>query len=132
MLTRPRVALAGGLAVLVLAIVFVVIRDDPTTGPTRLRERIVLGDGVVSELTGATVSVRGEDPMIVDVVVDDQSICLFEARRPKSHFATVGGDTWVLIVRRVDTDLRTVDVRIDHVPDSGEVDGCHSESQGDG
>ena len=132
MLTRPQLALAGGLAVLVLAIVFVVIRDDPTTGPTRLRERIVLADGVLSELTGATVSVQGEDPMIVEVVVDDRSICLFEARRPKSHFATVGGDTWVVIVRRVDTDLRTVDVRIDHVPDSDEVDGCQSESRGGG
>ncbi len=130
MLTRARVALAGGLAVLVLVVSFVVIRDDPTTGPTRLRERIVLGAGVSSELTGATVSVQAGDPMIIDVVVDDQPICLFEARRPKNHFATVGGDTWIVIVRRVDIDLNTVNVRIDHVPESGEVDGCRSDGQG--
>ena len=130
MVTRARVALAGGLVVLLVAAAFLVLRDDPTSSPTRLRERIVLSEDVVSELTGATVSMHDGDPMVVDVAVDDRTICLFETRRPKNHFATIGGDTWVVIVRRVDTDLRAVDVRVDHVPDSGEVDGCRTEGQG--
>lgn len=130
MVTGARVALAGGLVVLLAAAAFLVLRDDATSSPTRLRERIVLSDGVVSDLTGATVSMQDGDPMVVEVTVDDRTICLFEIRRPKNHFATTGGDTWVVIVRRIDTNLRAVDVRVDHVPDSGEVDGCRTASQG--
>jgi hypothetical protein len=132
MITRARLAMATGLAILVIVIVagFVVLRDDPTSAPPRLRERIVLTDDVSSELTGAVVSLVDAAELAVSVDVDGEQICTFEVRRPRNEFATVAGDTWVVLVRRVDPELRAVDVRVDRIPDSGEADGCRTEDPG--
>lgn len=132
MITRARMAMAGGLAILLIVTGFVVLRDDPKSAPPRLRERIVLTDDVSSELTGAIVSLQNDAELVIAVDVDGERICSFEVRRPKNHFATVAGDTWVVLVRRVDTKVPAVDVRVDRIPDSGEADGCRTEDQGAG
>lgn len=119
-------ATVAGIVVLLVVTALVILVDDPRSDPPRLRERIVLEDGVSSELTGAVVSIVGE-PMTLDVAVGDQILCSFEVRRPKSHLASLGGDTWLVLVRRIDADLRTVDVRVDRIPASGEHDGCRTE-----
>jgi hypothetical protein len=125
-MTRARLMMIAGLVVLLVVTVLVILVDDSRSEPPRLRERIVLEDGVSSELTGAVVSIDG-DPMILDVVVGDEILCSFEVIRPKNHLASRDGDTWLVLVRRVDTDLRTVDVRVDRIPASGEPDGCRTE-----
>lgn len=132
MITRARMAMAGGLAILLIVTGFVVLRDDSKSAPPRLRERIVLTDTVSSELTGAVVSLVDSADLAVSVDVAGEQICTFEVRRPKNHFATDAGVTWVVLVRRVDPELRSVDVRVDRIPDSGEVDGCRTEDAGGG
>lgn len=126
LVTSLRIVIAAALAALLIIAIGVTLVDDPRSDPPRLRERIVLADGVSSELTGATVSLGG-DPMLLDVAIGDEVVCSFEVRRPKSHLASHDGDTWLVIVRRVDAELRTVDVRVDRIPGSAEADGCHTE-----
>ncbi len=68
--------------------------------------------------------------MTIDVAVEGDEVCSFEIRVPKYLFATRGGDTWLVIVRRIDRELRTIDVRVDRILDSGEADGCRTEDVG--
>jgi hypothetical protein len=132
MITRARMATAAGVAIVLIVTGFVVLQDDATSSPPRVRERIVVTDDFSSELTGATVSLEPGDDMVMTVDVANERLCSFEVRRPKSHVATVAGSSWVVQVRRVDAKTRAVDVRVDRVVDSGDEDGCLTIEQGEG